>query len=179
MYLDGPAVVIEPDPAAPGGIAVSGVKSLRPAKILSDRFHFSLGDHAIEIDGLRRLRRPDRRPLDLGALSAARGGARTGSLGYSLNPVIDHVHLRRANNYPSHEYFLVYRQLSLGSAVEAGLRLAGTGIEGEHALIIYEGGEAFVTSWDGEVRFRSGDAGGKTPTEGTVLSPGFLYPLVP
>jgi tRNA A-37 threonylcarbamoyl transferase component Bud32 len=179
---DGSVLVIDPDPECRGGIAIGGVKSIRQVRIGSDRFHLSVGERALEIDGRRRLRRADRAPLDLSFLARRRpAGAIAGlEIGYGQpNCAIDHVHLRRANNLSLHEYFLVYRQLLLGSAGDAGLHIEGGGVEGEHAVILFEGGESFIAPVEGGVKIgRAGDLGGADREE-IDLPAGSLYPLLP
>jgi len=185
LYPSGSALVIEPAPAARGGVTVNGVKSLRPVRIQADRFHLSLGDRALELDGHRQLRRRDRPDLDLTCIARGRpsGIPVPAGIGYEQGEcAMDHVHLSRVDNYPLHEYFLVFRQVVLGSAADAGLQLSGEGIEGEHALLLFAGGEVFVTPLNGEVRIRvaAGTASGMTPAGGRFILPaGSLYPLVP
>jgi serine/threonine protein kinase len=185
LSADGSAILFEPDPQSRGGVAINGVRSPRPGRIQADRFHLTFGDRALEIDGHRRLRRSDRAELDLGFLQSGRpaGDPRPAVSGYSHPEVsIDHVHLERASNHPLHEYFLVFRQLPVGSAPDSGLRLLEEGIEEEHALIVFEGGEAFVAASEGEVRISRPSAApveGPTVREEVSVPSGTLYPLVP
>jgi hypothetical protein len=180
----GSVLVIEPDADSRGGVAVNGVKSVRPVPIQTDRFHLSLGDRALEIDGYRRLRRADRPAMDLSGVLRGRpaGLGAPASIGYGQPAcAIDFVRLFRASNYPLHEYLLVYRQLILGSAADAGLQIPGGDVEGEHAVIIFEGGEAFLAPAEGEVRVSpsGGRPGAGDPGEEVILPAGSLYPVTP
>ncbi len=185
LYPDGPSLVIDVEGGVRGGITVGGVRIPRPVSIHTDQFHLSLGDRALEIDGVRRLRQRDHAVLDVSFLARGRPegaeGKSTG-VGYGHEGcAIDHVQLRRANNFPQHEYFLVYRQILIGSAAAAGIRLDG--LAGEHAIVVYEEGEAFLTPADGEVKVSRPmpGAGGGTGQlrEEVVLSIGTFYPLIP
>jgi len=185
IYPDGMSLVIDGDGSARGGMTVGGVRMPRPVLIQTDQFHFSLGDRALEIDGVRRLRQRDYAAFDLSFLARGRPQRAESSstgVGYGNEGcAIDHVRLRRANNFPQHEYFLVYRQILIGSGAAAGIRLAG--LAGEHAIVVHEGGEAFLTPADGEVKVSrpmDGAAGeGGRLQEEVVLSMGTFYPLVP
>ena len=164
MYPDGSALVVEPSPASPHGIVISGVKSPRPARLTSDRFALSLGDRALELDGYRHLRSRDEPELDLSFLEEGRppGLEPPALTGYSNRVCqIDSVGFFRTNNWPLHEYYFVYRTLTLGSSANADLRLRGKGVEGTHAVVIYEGGEAFLMAMAGGVRFADPRAAAK------------------
>jgi serine/threonine protein kinase len=179
IHPEGTTLVIEPSPQAKYGIGVGGVRSLRTVRIQTDRFHISLGDKALELDGHRALRSIEQPEPDLSCLAHSRpleaGAAER--IGYS-NPdcLIDHVHFQRASNWPLHEYFLVYRQVKIGSSANAGMRLRTPGVEGIHAALIYEEGEAFLLPLAGKtvVRGKLEETAGVSELE---LTPDCVLPL--
>jgi len=189
VHADGTSLVIEPTEHAKFGIGIGGVRSRKAARLSSDRFHVSLGDKALELDGLRVLRDVESLDHDLGFLGPSRpsGACVSEKVGYS-NPdcLVDHVHLQRASNWPLHEYFLVYRQLRIGSSANVGLRLRCPGVEAVHAVVIHDAGEAFLMALRDTVVVR-GDFEEATVAElesadvagGYVLPPDLLLPLVP
>ncbi|MCZ6793658.1 MAG: FHA domain-containing serine/threonine-protein kinase [Planctomycetota bacterium] len=182
VYPEGSALVIDPDPQAKLGICIGGVRSLRPARIQADRFHMSIGDKALELDGYRVLRSPDQPQLDLSFLADSRPPdvRPSEAIGYSTSAChVDHVHFRRASNWPLHEYFLVYRQLKLGSSANVGLRLRGAGVEGLHAVVIHEEGEVFLMPQEGKVFVRGPSASGASRSAPVELAPHRLVPFRP
>ncbi|MEM7234121.1 MAG: serine/threonine-protein kinase, partial [Planctomycetota bacterium] len=189
LFPDGGSLVIDPSPQAKYGIGIGGVRSVRSAKIQSDRFHISLGDKALELDGHRMLRGSDGPDLGLSFLTDGRPEDAESSdrAGYSNDRCqIDYVHLRRASNWPLHEYYVVFRQLSVGSSANDALHVRGAGVEAQHALVLREGGEAFLLAQDGSVGVRSGvdfqaaeDAGFVISGGTLVLPPNVLLPLTP
>ena len=189
VHPDGTSLVIESNPQAKFGLGIGGVRSSRPARIQSDRFHVSLGDKALELDGYRVLRSPEQPQLDLTFLAHSRPEdvQSPERVGYSNSVCrIDHVRFQRASNWPLHEYFLVYRQLKIGSSANAGLRLRGRGVEGLHAMVIYEEGEAFLLPLGGKVLVRgpsthpsSGERSGGSGNEAVELASHGLVPFRP
>ena len=155
IFADGSALVIEPAPGSKHGIVIGGVKSHRAARIQTDRFHLSVGDRALELDGCRVLRNAEAPELNLSFLEESRppGIDPPRVTGYSNGACrIDCAYFLRANNTPLHEYYLIYRILKLGSSSSSGLRLRGAGVEGTHAAIIVEGGEVFLLALEQGVR---------------------------
>ena len=184
LFPEGSCLVVAPDARAVGGLLLNGVKCVEPVRIASDRFHIALGDRALDLDGHRRLKNLDRPGLDLSALYDGRSRSTTAfaTVGYSNERcLIDHVHLGRVSNFPQHEYFLVYRQLPIGPAPEQGLALVGAGLVPEQALVVFEGGEAFLAAARGRamVLRSSPSSGVGSAASAVVLDPGTLYPLVP
>jgi hypothetical protein len=180
---DGSALVLDPAPGARHAIGIGGVKSLRTARIPADRFHLSIGDRALELDGYRFAAGEEERRLDLGFLAEGRpAGAMAGALtGYS-NPAcrIDCVRLLRASNWPLHEYYIVYRVLPLGATPGAPLRLRQEGPDGMAAAVIHEGGEAFLLARGPGVRVVDAPAGSADATRVEAeLRPGMIFPLLP
>lgn len=153
VYPEGMAVVIEPSPRGGQGVTIGGVRSPGAARILADRFHISLGEKALELDGHRRLRSRDRPELDLSVLDRGRPeDIPAATVGYSEpDGLIDHVRVRRASNWPLHEYFFVYRQVEIGASANAGLRLRGSGVRSVHAVLLFEKGEAFILPLQGTI----------------------------
>lgn len=184
VYPDGSAVIFEPHPAQPYGVVIGGVRSHRPARVQSDRFSLTVGDRALELDGYRHLKSSEAPELDFSFLERGRppGLEPPSSTGYS-NPAcsIDAVSFFRINNWPLHEYHLVYRILRLGSSPAAQLRLRGPGVKEVHAAVVFEGGESFLVGMDGEAmvswRREEGRASGETCQ--VELAPGTVVPLVP
>jgi hypothetical protein len=181
MRLDGSAVVMEIRPEARLGISVGGVHGQRRARIQADRFHLTIGERALDLDGDRYARESEELEYDLSVLATGRPEGRPTRRfsGYS-NPacLIDCVRLRRARNWPLHEYFLVYRALRIGSSANAALELRGKGVEGMHAVILHEGGEAFLMPTAPGVRVsRPAPGGGGAVDED--LAPLQLAPLEP
>ncbi|HLU47859.1 MAG TPA: FHA domain-containing serine/threonine-protein kinase, partial [Planctomycetota bacterium] len=159
---DGTTVLIEPAPQSRSGIRIGGVRCTSPIPIHTDRFHIALGDRVLELDGHRRLRGPAEPYWELDFLRADRPSAAMPreSVGYSSETcLIDHVRLARANNWPLHDYYLVWRQLEIGSSANAGLRLPGTGVEAVHASLIHDGGEIFLVALGGRVGVSGGPLG--------------------
>ncbi|MBI4583293.1 MAG: serine/threonine protein kinase [Planctomycetes bacterium] len=191
IRTEGTAVVIEPAAESAYGIAIGGVRSKSPARIQSDRFHLSLGDRALEIDGYRLLRDLTRKPLDLSFLLPQDAPGAAGKIGYSsARCLIDAMVLTREGNCPLHSYYLVRRQLIIGSGSEADLRIPeAPGVEGRHATLIYESGEIFLLPVQGRVgilpargeRLEAAAGGAVTPSrrEEILLKPGLLYPIAP
>jgi serine/threonine protein kinase len=181
IYADGATLCIEVAQASKYGIGVGGFTNRRSARIQADHFHLSLGDHALELDGMRVPRASDQLPFDPATLARARpkdarSCARTG---YS-NPAcrIDSVRLLRVDNCPLHEYHLVYRMVSIGTAAGAGIRLRDAGVAGIHAAIIQEEGEAFLLTLAENVRavVAGSERDGDNPC---LLAPWDLLPLGP
>jgi hypothetical protein len=159
MYPDGPVFVIEPAAGSPHGIVIGGVKSQRSARLQSDRFALSIGDRALDLDGYRYLRASDAEEPDLSFLEDGRPPGLEPPLltGYSNRGcAIDAVSFFRTNNWPLHEYYLVYRMLKIGSAASAALRLRGKSVEETHAVILFEGGESFLLAVEGSVAVSRG-----------------------
>jgi len=185
IYPDVSELVIEPCADAAHGIGISGVKSRKTARLQVDRFALSLGDRALEIDGYRVLSAADGTELDLSFLADGRppGLEPPVLTGYSNRSCrIDCVCLFRANNWPLHEYYLVYRMLKVGSSANAALRLRGKDVEATHAAILYEGGEAFLLSFGEGVTvlgLASAARGAPGSRDAEDLPPGRLLPLVP
>jgi serine/threonine protein kinase len=155
LFPCGSALVIEPAPGSKHGIVIGGVKSNRTARIQTDRFHLSVGDRALELDGYRVLRNAEAPELDLSFLEEGRapGIDPPRSTGYSNGACrIDCAYFFRANNTPLHEYYMVYRILKIGSSANSGLRLRGAGVAGTHAAILVEGGEVFLLALAAGVR---------------------------
>ena len=155
IYPDGTVLVIEPSPGTKHGVAIGGVKSHRTARIQTDRFHMAVGDRALELDGYRIVRGAEGPDLDLSFLEEGRppGLEPQALIGYSNRACqIDAVSFFRVNNWPLHEYYLIYRFLRIGSSTQSGLRLRGKGLEGAHAAILSEGGEAFLLAFDEGVK---------------------------
>jgi serine/threonine protein kinase len=193
---DGEKLVIEPSAGSRYGILIDGMRTMQPVEIHTDRFHITLGDRALEIDGHRRLPTPEEPSYDLRFLAAERPAALAGRefVGYS-NPrtAIDWVHFSRADNCPEHDYFLVLRRLEVGSSVNCGLRLDAPGVDALHALILYDGGEAFLLAVNAQVLFREATAeaaygvprlgdprlGDPKPSTERTLAPRELLPLRP
>ena len=176
--VDGSAVVIEPSPDSRHGILIGGVKSHRTARIDADRFHLGIGDRALELDGGRFLRSSDEAVLDLEELSVGRpvDAVEPPAAGFS-NPScrVDCVRFLRPSNWPLHEYYLVPRRVTLGASVSASLRLTSRGVEGLHASILHEGGEAFFLALRDGVSF----AGVAVGAAAVDLPRGTLLPFVP
>ncbi len=183
VYPDGTAVVIEPAPESKHGIVIGGVRSRRAARIQTDRFHLAVGERALELDACRMLRSADEQELDLSFLEDGRpAGIEPPQLtGYSNRACrIDCVYFFRANNHPLHEYYLVWRVLRIGSSAKAALRLRGKGIDGVHAAIIHEAGEAFLVALEDGVRVARAVAEGAAGGLGEMdLPPRKLLPLLP
>jgi serine/threonine protein kinase len=184
IYPRGSTLVIEPAPDAKQGIGIGGVKSLRTARLQSDRFHLSIGDRALEIDGHRFLAPPGEPEFDLSFLAAGRPDASVpAGSGYS-NPAcrIECARLLRASNWPLHEYYLVYKVLRLGNNLDAGLRLSDPHLEGTPAAIVHEAGEAFLlVLGEGVLVLLPGAAAGAASPAGSGVEvpPRTLVPLVP
>jgi hypothetical protein len=183
LHPDGGVLVLDPVPSAKHPIGIGGVKSLRTARIPGERFHLSIGDRALELDGYRFAAGEGERRLDLSFLAHGRppGAATPVLTGYS-NPAcrIDCVRLLRASNWPIHEYYIVYRLLRLGVTPSAPLRLQHRGPEGMAAAIIQEAGEAFLLAQGPGVRVIDAPAGPPDATRvETELRPGVLFPLLP
>jgi hypothetical protein len=129
------------------------------------------------------LRCADEQELDLSFLEDGRpAGIEPPQLtGYSNRACrIDCVYFFRANNHPLHEYYLVWRVLKIGSSAKAALRLRGKGIDGVHAAVIHEAGEAFLVALEDGVRVAravaDGAGGGLDEMD---LPPRKLLPLLP
>ena len=182
IYPEGDALVIEPSPNAKYGICIGDMRSTSAVRIGADRFHLSIGDRVLELDGYRVARTATTSEWNLTAAEAGRpeGLSLPAFSGYS-NPSaqIDSACLRRANNWPLHEYHFVYRLLRIGSSANAELRLYGAGISSFHAAIVSEVGEAFLTRLDGVVRVDGliDEAGEELPPR--ELAPCELLPLTP
>ena len=147
LRLDGGHFSLEPHERAKYGVCIGGVRSMQPVRLPNDKFHLSIGDRALELDGRRVRRDAWSVELDLGFLAASRPTdvESPQASGYSnASCPFDYVHLQRVSNSPLHDYFIVYRQLSIGSSANAGLRIQGAGIEGRHVQVLFEGGEAFL-----------------------------------
>ena len=185
MYPDGTALVLEPVSASAHGIVIGGVKSHRPARLQADRFALSLGDRALDLDGYTFLRSSDVQDMDLSFLDHGRPpGLEPPQLtGYSNRACcIDSVSFFRTNNWPLHEYYLVYRLLKIGSSASVALRLRGQGVEEAHAAVVFEGGESFLLALEEGVQVvgcpgtkaRPGDTAARGSVE---LRPHLLLPL--
>jgi Protein kinase domain len=156
IYPRGSTLFVEPAPGARQGIGIGGVKSLRTARLQSDRFHLSIGDRALELDGHRFLAPPGEPEFDLSFLAAGRPElSAPANSGYS-NPAcrIECARLLRASNWPLHEYYLVYKALRLGRDADAGLQLDDPQLNGTPAAIVHEAGEAFLMALAVGVRVR-------------------------
>jgi hypothetical protein len=180
---DGGALVLDPSPGAKHPVGIGGVKSLRTARIPGDRFHLTIGERALELDGHRFGRGEGERMLDLAFLAAGRpaGASAPALAGYS-NPGcrIDCVRLLRASNWPLHEYYIVYRLLRLGPGPGAALRLRRGGPEGMGAAVIHEGGEAFLLAQGPGVRAIDAPPGPADATRVELeIRPGALFSLLP
>ncbi len=181
IAIDGAAVVIEPSPDSKHGIVVGGVRSHRPARIQADRFHVAIGERALELDGVRVLRATESAELDLKCLERGRpsGFEAPGEIGYSNKScAIDSVSFLRVSNWPLHEYHLVWRALTIGSSANASVRIRGKGVEGVHAAVLLESGEAFLIAHAPGVRFGMGGAIHGDGEPERVLPPRKLLPLV-
>jgi serine/threonine protein kinase len=155
VYPEGTALMIEPSPDAKHGVAIGGVKSHRAARIQTDRFHMAVGDRVLELDGYRLLRGAEGPDFDLSFLAEGRPASLEPQalIGYSNRACqIDAVSFFRVNNWPLHEYYLIYRILKIGCSPHCPLRLRGKGVEGTHAAILSEGGEAFLLAFEEGVR---------------------------
>jgi serine/threonine protein kinase len=177
------AVVISPAPGVKFGLSVGDVRSFQPVRMQSDRFHLAFGDRALELDGHRVLRNLASGDRDLAFLAAGRppGLRASAGAGYS-NPAcrIDCLHLQRASNWPLHEYFLVFRQVQVGSSANADLRLRCSGVEALHAAVIFEEGEAFLLAVGGSVLVRGlNGVAGAAAYGAFEASPGTLVALRP
>ncbi|MBN1441269.1 MAG: serine/threonine protein kinase [Planctomycetes bacterium] len=189
VYPEGTTVVVEPALRAKHGIGIGGVRSFRPARMHADRFHISLGDKALELDGFRMLRSSDPPDLDLSFLGLSRpaGVQAPQASGFSnASCLIDHISFQRASNWPLHEYFIVLRLLKIGSSANAGLRLRSPGVESEHAAVIFDEGEAFILPLGGKIIVRGDiDVFAAAPSQritdphGIELEPSCLLPLRP
>jgi serine/threonine protein kinase len=175
----GEALHIDPAPGVKHGIGVGGVKSYGRIRIQGERFHLTLGDRAIEIDGYR-VETPPGTPLhDLGFLEAGRpqGLAACVRSGHSnASCGIDSVSLIRANNWPLHEYHLVFRVLRLGPAAGTPLRMRQS--PAPDVLVIHEAGEAFLLALGRGSRAAPPAASDETAPE-VELAENVLYPLAP
>jgi len=183
IHPDGSSLVVEVSRDAKGGLSIGGVRCQRDVRIQSDPFHLTLGEKALELDGLRLARRSEE-IFDPSFLVPGRpaGAEASPLIGYSNpNCRVDSVRLRRAANWPLHEYHLVYRVVRIGAAAGEGIRLPGNGVAALHAAVLFEDGEAFLTAFEEGVRFsyRGGDgenAGVFAPRE---LAPHELLPMIP
>ncbi len=168
---------IRPDEDSRFGIVVGGLRSREDVKVQSDRFHLSLGDQALEIEGYRSLRNKKRDAYDLSFITGLdeKDQLDQEGIGYSdPDCSVDYVRLTRGNNHPLHKYYLVFRRLTIGSGVSAGLRLPDElGILGNHATLIFDSGEVYLGSVDGQVVVERKD-GSRIEVE-----PGILFPVSP
>ena len=186
IYPEGAALCIEVVPASKYGIGVGGFTNRRNARIQADHFHLSIGDRALELDGVRVPRASDDLAFDPAVLAEGRPkDARScAGTGYS-NPAcrIDSVRFLRVDNCPLHEYHLVYRMVLLGGAAGAGIRLRGSGVAGIQAALIQEEGEAFLLVLAENVRATVADAPGAGDNSRQArpwdLAPWDLLPIVP
>ena len=186
---EGASLIVEPAEDAKFGIGVGGVRSCKTVRLSSDRFHLSIGDSALELDGHRALREKSENELDLSFLRHSRAPEvpRQAATGYSDRAsLVDYVHFQRASNWLLHEYFCVFRQVKIGSSANVGVRLRCPGVEAAHACVIYEGGEAFLLPLGGQVvvrgDFDDGSLDDLEPADlprGFVLPPELLLPLRP
>ncbi len=183
VFADGNAVVVEPSPKSKFGIGFGDVRSTRPARISAERFHLSVGERVLELDGYQVARTAETSAWDLTFLADGRPPGVQAPLvnGYS-NPscLIDCIYFKRANNWPLHEYYMVCRTLSIGSSAGASLRLDGDGVMSLHAAVIYEAGEAFLVPIQGEVSVSGPRSTAEAVDPRPVrLAPQELLPLVP
>lgn len=180
VFADGNAVVVEPSPKSKFGIGFGDVRSTRPARIAADRFHLSVGERVLVLDGYQVARSAETSAWDLTFLAEGRPPDVQSPLvnGYSSpSCLVDCFYFKRANNWPLHEYYMVCRVLSIGSSASASLRLHGPDVQSLHAAVIYEGGEAFVVPIQGDVSVSGLDS---APDQQPVrLAPLELLPLVP
>ena len=183
LSVDGRLVLVDADPSAASGIGIGGLEQQRGARLGSDRFHLTLGDHALELDGTRFVRGGDVPALDLSAVR--REGVSephdSSSTGYS-DPMsrLDCVRLLRADNWPLHEYYLVERIVRIGSAATVPIRLRARGVRAVHAAILFEGGESFLLALSAKVAIRGlHSSGGQGSMCGLELEPHEMAPLVP
>lgn len=173
-------VVIRPAEESRYGIVVGGLRSHEAVRIPADRFHLSLGDQALELEGLRVLRNTRRDAFDLSFIAPLdeNEDPELEGIGYSdPDCSVDTLRLTRGNNHPLHRYFLVHRRLTIGSGVSAGMQIPEEeGLRGNHATIIHDRGEAFLGRVEGDVNVA-------LPSDGepvlVPLEPRVLFPLVP
>ncbi len=190
ISADSAAVVVSPAPETKFGIAIGGVQIQESARLHTDRFHLSLGDRALELDGRRVLRDIYGPEYDLSVLRESGSSDDAASDSWRDRPLscrpVDYIHLERPTNWQLHEYFLVCRQVDVGSSAGAGLRIRGRHVEPSHARIVREGDEAFIIALEGEVLVRG--AIDDTTAEGLEASdvPGafrlardYLLPIAP
>ncbi|HVR74365.1 MAG TPA: serine/threonine-protein kinase [Planctomycetota bacterium] len=159
VHPEGSSLVIEPAPGLKNGLGIGGVRSSRTARIQADRFHLSIGDRALELDGYLFPRSADGPNLDLSFLEEGRPFEVEPPrlTGYSNDACgLDCVSFHRVRNAPLHEYHVVYRILRIGSSAQAHLKLRGAGVEAVHAAVILEAGEAFLLALAPRVRVACG-----------------------
>jgi len=173
------ALVLTPSESGGHGVRIGGARTVQPAWIRAERFSVAIGERVLELDGHQVVRTKRSSGWDLRLLDSGRPETYISpGIGYS-NPscLIDCVSLKRANNWPLHEYYLVYRFLRIGSSANATLQFHGGGVRSLHAAIIQERGEVFLTPLGGPVRVLIPASRGI----GSALQvgPGQLMPLTP